>query len=199
MLIPRTALIEDEARARLALDPIKRTLLAALREPGSAASLATKLGLPRQKLGYHLRALEASGLIRLVEERQRRGLKERVLIAEATSFVVDPSLLTETPAAIEAQDRYSAQHLTQAAGAVVREVTRMRNAADAAGQRLLTFTIEADLGFEHPRDFEDFSAALAQSIAQLAAQYAPAEQRRRYRLMVGAHPAPADAPAKSKN
>ena len=147
---PDTALIENAERARLALDPIKSALLAALRVPGSAASLAKQLKLPRQKLGYHLRALEAAGLVRLVEERQRRGFVERVLVAEANAFVLDPMLLGGADRAVEAQDRYAAQHLVKAAGTVVREVTRMQGAAEKAGQRLLTFTIEADIGFAQP-------------------------------------------------
>ena len=53
----RAGLIDDPERALLALSPIRRRLLEALREPGSAASLAKRLDLPRQQLGYHLRAL----------------------------------------------------------------------------------------------------------------------------------------------
>lgn len=195
---PDTALIEDMARARLALDPIKQRLLTALREPGSAASLARQLDLPRQKLGYHLRALEAAGLVRVVEERQRRGFVERVLVAEAAAFVIDPGLLGASPA-VDAQDKHAAAHLVRAAGSVVREVTRMRGAAEAAGQRLLTFTIEAELGFAQPQDFEDFSAALAQAVADLATRYVPAGDRRGYHLMVGAHPAVVGTPAKPVN
>jgi DNA-binding transcriptional ArsR family regulator len=193
-----TVLIEDVARARLALDPLKSRLLAALREPGSAASLAKRLDLPRQQLGYHLRALEAAGLVRLVEERQRRGFTERVLVAEAGGFVLDPALLAGS-SAVDKQDRHAADHLVQAAGTVVREVTRMRGAAEAAGQRLLTFTIEADVGFARPQDFEDFSAALAQAVGDLAARYAPGNDKRGYHLMVGAHPAVADAATKPVN
>ena len=196
--LPHTALIEDADRALLALDPVKRRLLEALREPGSAASLAKRLALPRQQLGYHLRALEQAGLVRLVEERKRRGFVERVLVAMAREYVLDPTMLAGSHA-VEAQDRHAAAHLVQAAGMVVREVTRMRSAAEAAGQRLLTFTIEAEVGFEKPQDFEDFSDALAKAVANLAARYAPGQERRGYHLIVGAHPAVAGAPAKPVN
>ena len=194
---PKTALIEDANRALLALDPLKRRLLETLREPGSASGLARRLGLPRQQLGYHLRALEQAGLVRLVEERRRRGFVERVLVASADAFVLDPALLGE--AGTRSQDRYAADHLVQAAGNVVRDVTRMRGAAEAAGQRLLTFTIEADVGFTRPQDFEDFSAALAEAVAALAARYDPAPDARKYHLVIGAHPAVADRPEKPVN
>lgn len=195
---PTTVLIEDADRALLALDPVKRRLLAELREPGSASSLAKRLDLPRQQLGYHLRALEESGLVRLVEERPKRGFVERVLVAAADAFVLDPGLLGTSQAA-DVQDAHAAAHLVQAAGTVVREVTRMRSAAEAAGQRLLTFTIEADVGFAQPQDFYDFTDALAQAVADIAARYAPGVGRRGYHLVIGAHPAVADQPAKPIN
>jgi len=196
--VAQTALIEDAESALLALDPVKRRLLEALREPGSAASLARKLDLPRQQLGYHLRALEQAGLVRLVEERKRRGFVERILVATARDYVLDPAMLAPAHA-VNGQDRHAADHLVQVAGSVVREVTRMRGAAEAAGQRLLTFTIEADLGFAQPRDFEEFSDALAKAVADLAARYAPIADTRQYRLVIGAHPAVANQPVKPVN
>ena len=60
--------IHDPAAAVVALDPVRARLLAELAEPGSAASLAPRMGLARQKVNYHLRALEAHGLVRPVED-----------------------------------------------------------------------------------------------------------------------------------
>jgi DNA-binding transcriptional ArsR family regulator len=194
---PSTALIEDAERARMALSPLRRQLLAALREPGSAASLATRLNMPRQKLGYHLRALEAAGLVRLVEERKRRGFVERVLVADA--MVLDPGLLSPPRDAVTAQDQYAAAHLVGVAGGIVRDVTRMASAAEAEGKRLLTLTIEADVGFAAPQEFEEFAARLAGAAQELATHYLPGEGRRGYRLVIGAHPAAAGASGKPVN
>src|SRR6185503_1002749 len=87
------ALVSDAAKARAALTPLRRDLLERLREPGSASSLAGQLAVPRQKLAYHLRVLEEAGLVKLIEERQRRGFTERVLVACADTFVLDPTLV----------------------------------------------------------------------------------------------------------
>ena len=46
-------MIEEPAAAKSSLDPIRARILAALAEPGSAAMLAARLGLPRQKANYH--------------------------------------------------------------------------------------------------------------------------------------------------
>ena len=58
--------IDDPAAASVSLDPVRARLLAELAEPGSASSLAAKVGLPRQKVNYHLRTLEQHGLVELV-------------------------------------------------------------------------------------------------------------------------------------
>lgn len=185
----RTGLIEDATGARLALDPIRRQLLEALQVPGSAASLAQALDMPRQKIGYHLKTLEAAGLITLVETRQRRGFTERVFQARADAFVVDPAIMGGAqPDAVTAQDRYAAGHLVAQAAGVVRDVTRMQASADAEGTRLLTFTIEADLRFAAPGDIERFTTALSEAVATLAGQFAPPEGGRPYRLLIGGHP-----------
>ncbi|MBX9592423.1 MAG: hypothetical protein K2X43_24310 [Hyphomonadaceae bacterium] len=80
--------IDDPAAALIALDPIRSRLLA---EPASAAALAGRVGLARQKVNYHPRALEAHNLVRVAEERLWGGLTERRLIAIAATYVVSPA------------------------------------------------------------------------------------------------------------
>ena len=80
--------IEDPDAAMAALDPIKARLLAELSQPASAASLAARVGLPRQKVNYHLRALEHYKLVEPAEERRWGGLTERLMVATAAAFVV---------------------------------------------------------------------------------------------------------------
>jgi DNA-binding transcriptional ArsR family regulator len=78
--------INDPAVAMVALDPIRSRILAELGEPASAATLATRLGIARQKVNYHLRALEMNGLAKVAEQRQWGGLTERLMVATATSM-----------------------------------------------------------------------------------------------------------------
>ena len=80
--------IADPAAAVSALDPIRSRLLAELTEPASAATLAARMGIARQKVNYHLRALEDHHLVAAAGERQWGGLKERLLVATAATYVV---------------------------------------------------------------------------------------------------------------
>lgn len=189
-MTPRpSSLLDTLHAAHLALAPIRRRILAALVEPASAAGLAEQLEMPRQKIGYHLKALEDAGLIRLAGERKKRGFTERLFVA-AENYVLDPALLQTPvdPDVVEAQDRHAVGHLINTASAMVRDVARMREAAEAEGARLLTLTIEADLTFARPADFDAFSHDVAEAVAALARRYS-APEGRRYRLTAAAHPA----------
>lgn len=193
-----SALLDDLDTALLAMAPIRRRILAALVEPASAAGLAEQLDMPRQKIGHHLRALEAAGLVRLAGERKKRGFTERLFVA-AEQYVLDPALLQAPPDpdAVEAQDRHAADHLISTASAMVRDVARMRQAAAAEGARLLTLTVEADVCFAAPADFDAFTNDVADAVAALARKYA-APSGRLYRLTAAAHPVIAK-PAPTRN
>jgi DNA-binding transcriptional ArsR family regulator len=193
-----SALLDDLDTALLALAPIRRRILAALTEPASAAGLAEQLGMPRQKIGYHLNALEAAGLVQLAEERRRRGFTERLFVA-AQNYVLDPALMQAPvdPDAVGAQDRHAADHLISTASTLVRDVARMREDAAAEGSRLLTLTVEADVTFATPADFDAFTEEVSAAVAALARKYS-APSGRRYRLTAVAHPAvPKAKPARN--
>ncbi|MCW2762041.1 MAG: transcriptional regulator, ArsR family [Marmoricola sp.] len=188
--VAQVALLDDPDRLVAGLSRLRLRLLDALAVPASATELAHRLDLTRQKVNYHLRVLESAGLVELAEVRQRRGFTERVMRRSATAFVVDPSVL---PAAadspVRSRDRHAAEHLIATASDVVREVARMQAAADERDQRLLTFTIETELAFTHPSDVHDFTDALAEAVAEVTKRFHEPSGRR-YRLVVGGHPAP---------
>lgn len=193
-----SALLDDLDTALLALAPIRRRILTALTEPASAAGLAETLGMPRQKIGYHLRALEGAGLVQPAGERRKRGFTERLFVA-AKDYVLDPALMQAPPDpdAVDAQDRHAADHLISTASTIVRDVARMRQDAAAEGSRLLTLTVEADVVFAAPADFDAFTEEVSAAVAALARKYA-APSGRRYRLTAVAHPgAPRPSPARN--
>src|SRR5437773_9853278 len=99
--------IDDPAAATVALEPMRSRLLSELVAPASAATLATRVGLARQKVNYHLHALEAHGLVRLAQERKWGGLTERLLVATAASYVVSPSALGPVAVDPKREDRKS--------------------------------------------------------------------------------------------
>jgi DNA-binding transcriptional ArsR family regulator len=158
------------------LSPLRRSLLELLKSPASATQLAAALDLPRQRVNYHVRALEQAGLVELVEERQRRGCVERVLRARQGGSV-----------AAGVQDQFAATHLVSVASDVSREVDRMSQAAADAGKRLLTFTVETTVRFGEPGDVHEFTSDLAEAVRQIALRY-DTESGRPYRVVAMGHP-----------
>jgi len=188
--------IDDPAAATVALEPTRSRLLSALAAPASAATLATRVGLARQKVNYHLRALEAHGLVRLAEERKWGGLKERLLVATAASYVVSPGALG--PVAVDPDrevDRLSASYLIALGARIVREVADLVRRAKVAGKRLATLAVDTKVRFRSPADRAAFTAELAEAITRLVSKYhdASAPGGRAHRLVVVAHPLPKQA------
>lgn len=192
--------INDPDRAAALLQPIRLRLVEHLSEPDSAAGLARKLGWPRQRLNYHLRALERAGFIEFVEERRKGNCVERIVRATARSYLISPdalgSLGTTPP---DARDRFSASYLIAVAARAIRELATLRSRAAAASKRLATFTLQADVRFARASDRQAFVEELAHDIARLTTKYHDEQSAggRRFRLLVGAYPAPSDATPQS--
>lgn len=183
--------IEDPAAAAMALEPIRSRLLAELATPASAATLAARVGMARQKLTYHLNALEAHGLVQLAEERKWGGLTERLLVASAASYVVSPGALGAIAADPGRQhDRLSASYLIALGARMVREVGELVRRATATGKRLATLSVDAEVRFRSAAERAAFCEELTEAIAKLVSKYhdESAPEGRLHRLMVVAHP-----------
>src|SRR5690349_13322440 len=164
--------IDDPAAATVALEPVRSRLLSEMAVPASAATLATRVGLPRQKVNYHLRALEAHGLVRLAQKRKWGGLTERLLVATAASYVVSPNALG--PIASDPHrdvDRLSASYLIALGARLVREVGDLVRRATETGKRLATLAVDTEVRFRSPADRAAFSHELTAAIAKLVAKY----------------------------
>src|SRR5215211_6310326 len=183
--------IDDPAAAAVALAPMRSRLLSELAVPASAATLAVRVGLARQKVNYHLRALEAHGLVRLAQERAWGGLKERLLVATASAYVVSPSALGRVAADPNRDvDRLSASYLIALGARIVGEVGDLVRRATETGKRLATLAVDTEVRFRSATDRAAFSNELAEAITKLVAKYhdESAPGGRAHRLVVVAHP-----------
>ena len=184
--------IDDPAAAMAALDPVRARILAVLAEPGSSTTVGATLGLPRQQVNYHLRMLERHDLVRVVEERRKRGLTERVMLATARSYVGGPATLGESASHTTRTDRLSSRYLVAVAARMVGEVIDLAARAEAAGKPLATLAIDTEIRFATAADRTAFTSELAEAVTSLAAKYHDegAPRGRWHRLVVAAHPSP---------
>ncbi|WP_321477253.1 helix-turn-helix domain-containing protein [uncultured Paludibaculum sp.] len=185
------AVIDDPAAAAVALGPVRSRLLSELGEPASAAALAARMGMPRQKINYHLHALEAHQLIEVADKRQWGGLTERRMVAVAASYVVSPGAMG--PVAADPgrlADRLSASYLIALAARAIREVGALLRRAQETGKRLPSLSVDTEICFRSAAERAAFSQELTTAITALAARYhdPAAAGGRPHRLIVLAHP-----------
>ena len=183
--------IHEPEAAMSALDATRGRLLAELREPASAAELSSRLGIPRQKINYHLRTLEAHGLVEVARTRRWGGLTERLVVAKARSYVISPGALG--PVAVDPSldvDRLSASYLIALAARAIRELGQLVRAALQAKKNLATLSIDTVIRFRTPQERAAFTAELTGAINQLVARYhdETAPGGRPHRLILMAHP-----------
>jgi DNA-binding transcriptional ArsR family regulator len=188
-------LIDDPETAAAALQPARLEILEALREPDSAAGVGRRLGLPRQRVGYHLRELEKRGLVRHVEDRKRGNCVERIVQATARYYLVSPAALGPMgadPSSI--RDRFSSAYQVAVMARTLRDVAVLQGRARDAGKKLPTLTLQTDIRFANAAAQGAFAEELANALAGLAARYhdEAAERGRTFRFTVAGHPAPLD-------
>ena len=190
--IPALSVIRQAETAAALLDPVRQQLLAQLAQPDSASGLARRLRLPRQRINYHLRALETAGLVELVEERRKGNCLERVVRATARAFVISPEALGPLGLTLDtAPDRLSSAYLIAAAGRTIRDVGALEARARREQKRLATLTLETEVRFATAESRAAFAEELAATVARLAAKYHDerAPSGRRFRLLAAVHPA----------
>ncbi|WP_131738322.1 ArsR/SmtB family transcription factor [Actinomadura roseirufa] len=190
--------IEDPAAAAASLDPMRARLLAELAEPMSAATLAARVGLPRQKVNYHLRTLERHGLVELVEERRKGNMTERLMRATASAYVISPlALAALQPDPDRYRDALSARWLLALAGRLVRDVGALVSGAERAGKRLATFALDGEVRFASAADRAAFVEELTAGVGALIRKYhdESAEGGRDHRVVIAVHPSLRTPPA----
>ncbi len=193
--MPEVTVIDDPLTAVVALDPVRSRLLAALaREPASAASLSARVGVSRQRVGYHLKALQDRGLVVEVERRRHGGLTERVLTASSTAYVVSPGAMGQAGADPSlVRDALSASYVIALAARVVREMGLLIRGARRAGKTLPTLSIDVDVRFASAAERAAFADELAAAVRSVAARYHDESPPggRWYRVVAVSHPRPA--------
>lgn len=163
----RPGLVADREGLAAVLDPFRRELLSLLSTPTSATRLAARLGTSRQRVNYHLRALEDAGLVELVEERPRRGSVERMLRRTVDRVVLDPTALeTNDDSPAGAGVRGGAMAVVAGAADAVRGVTAAARDADEEGRPLPTATLDGTVRLAHPRAMRDLLEDVAAVLAR---------------------------------
>ncbi|HXZ13969.1 MAG TPA: helix-turn-helix domain-containing protein [Candidatus Sulfotelmatobacter sp.] len=191
--------VSEVPRAAALLHPLRLRILESLREPDSAAGLARRLRLPRQKVNYHVRELARSHFLERAGQRRRRNMIERRYRTAAQGYILAPDLLGRLGLPREkAEDAFSAAYLLGLMSLGQSELGRATREAKAQGKRLSTLSLSSELRFETPeqraRFAEELRRTIVDTVARHSSPYTQADgtpgRGRPYRLILGCYPIP---------
>lgn len=182
-----------DASAAVFSSPMRRNIFESLSDPDSAAGIARRHGVSRQRVGYHMRALEAAGLLEQVGERQQRGCTEKLYRAKTLTYLLGPAAGSDEAQA-KIRDRFSWASLMNLLGRSLHDLTSLRRLADAQKKRLPTLAIESEVAFANPAARKAFTDELTTAVQNVIAKHHDdSPDSRRYRLLLGAYPSPPKA------
>lgn len=189
--------IEQADEASEILKPVRIEILARLAGPKTCPELARELGMTTQKVNYHMKVLRESGLVRLVEERRKRGTVEGVYQAVAKSFWFSPRLVTRLGDRPRSRDQASLAYLLQLAEDLQVDIGRM---IEREGEGAMpSLGVNAQIQLRDETDRADFLAEIREIFSHLARKYGKLENAESadgdtYRLMLACY-----APPESEN
>ena len=198
--IPPLESIRERTRVGALVEhPLRLAILQAAVSPRSATEIAAGLGLPRQRVNYHIGRLRRAGFLVPADRRRRRGLFEQRYTATARAYVVDPGVLGPVRARVDQiADRVSAEYLVALATQVQGDLSQVMGDAAAEGKRVATLSISTEVRFLNPGQRARFAQALERAVKRLVGRHAaPATAAdggpapgRLFRLVVGCYPPP---------
>ena len=191
---PDLALVTSGAAVAAIGHPTRRRVLQLLADaPDSASGLAERLDDTRQRVNYHVRALEEAGLVELAEERPRRGLTEKIYRPVGRGFAIDPAVLGSLDAgeALTGGDRWAAGYAIALASRATREIAALGRKAVRARKRLAVASLDTTVRLRDPKAMETFVDDLARAVADVVARHDdPGGDSRPFRVTTCSHPAP---------
>jgi DNA-binding transcriptional ArsR family regulator len=181
-------LVRDAERLGALANPTRVQILEALREPASAAAVARRIGQPRQRVNYHLKELEAVGLIAPVGERRVGNFVESLYRAVARTFLVSPEVTWAGPRRAEALGRqHSLQTLVLLGERLQRDAALLLDRAAFDGDEIASASVIAEARFASEDEREAFLSEYLRTTAKLLDKYGRREGAA-YRVVLAAYP-----------
>lgn len=170
------------------LDPMRARVLALAREPRSASQIAESLGMPRQRVNYHVKLLRTAGLLIEAGRREKRNLTEVLYRASAATYLVDPAALGAlAPSVAKVPDKASADYLLAFAARLQADVTRAAPRADEESRRIHGVALDAEVRLASGTERDAFARELQAAVSSVVSRHDSARGKP-WRVVVAAHP-----------
>ena len=161
-----------------------------MRTPDSAASVARSIGLPRQKVNYHLKELARTRLVRATGERRKGHLIEKLYEAVAGTFVVSPRLALDNEQCERAlRDQISLSHLLKLGEQLQQDAAGLLDRAAFDSEQIPSASVETEIRFADEQARSGFMEEYLVLLGPLLTNYG-ARSGRRFRVALATYPNP---------
>jgi DNA-binding transcriptional ArsR family regulator len=176
--------LERVEQAEALMKPKRVQVLREFDEPRTCTQVGAALNESPQAVYYHVKRLQAAGLIDLVEERRVRGITEGVYQAAARSYWVAPTLVGRL-----GPERSPADHLGLGFLLSLSETMQADLAGLAAGPAVLpSFGVSGEVRLSAEQGAA-FVADLQRAFADVLERYGGAADGHAFRLALACYPA----------
>ncbi len=178
-----TLYIEDVTQADALLKPKRVQIMRELAEPRTCTEIGGVLGETPQAIYYHVKRLQAAGLVSLVDERRVRGIVEGIYQAVARTYWVSPDIAGRLGEPRAREDMLGLGFLLN----LTEEMTRDLAALAVGPVVLPSFGIAGDVHLS-PEDGAAFVAELQRAFGEVLAKYGGGESGHTFRLALACYP-----------
>jgi DNA-binding transcriptional ArsR family regulator len=178
--------VRDAGTLQALAHPIRVQVLEALREPASAAAVARAIGLPRQKVNYHLKELERAGLVTQVGERRVGNFVETTYRAVARTFLVSPQGADGRRLEALGQ-QHSLETLVHLGERLQQDAASLLDRAAFDGAEIASASVAAEVSFASEADREAFLNDYLRATAELLEHHG-SKDGAPYRVIFTAYP-----------
>ncbi|UQZ83707.1 Helix-turn-helix domain protein [Paenibacillus konkukensis] len=190
--ILESCLIQSPEQAMALLNPLRADIVSRLAEPASAAELARQLQETPQRMNYHLKALEKTGLIRRVGTRQVRNLVEVLYQSIAKTFVLAESLSLSEETIERLKEHGSLAQLITTAEQMKKDAVHLMEHADK-GEDIPSATMQLQIPLQDQNARQAFIEDYVEMMKALTRKYAGALEQdgktaAMYQVMLAIYP-----------
>lgn len=182
--------VRDSATLQALAHPIRVQILESLREPASAATVARRIGLARQKVNYHLKELARAGLVQQVGERRVGNFMESVYRAVARTFLVSPEVAWAGTRRFDVmRSQHSLETLVALGERLQHDAVSLLDRAAFDGEQIASASVVAEARFATERERRAFLDEYVGAMATLFERHA-GKTGEPYRIVLAAYQDP---------
>jgi hypothetical protein len=192
--VPAVLTLDDPAAIAAATHPVRAAILAALREPGTAAAAARATGQSRQNAAYHVRELAKVGLLVHAGERPNGNFREQLWVAAASTIVVSPRSTWggDGRRAAALADQLSLGTLVEHGEQLQHDAAALLDRAAFDGEEVPSASVATDIRFATEEDRTAFLRDYVAAMEELAARHGSREGDA-FRVLLAAYPHPEES------